>query len=169
MDIKTPGKEGDLPLVENMHYLSPKMQWLWTYAWNMNVAETTPWINGPTDYVTVNLLSFSQAMWTNRKGSIHAMQSPKEAVQLQKTTLPSHLAKMSKALDNLATLGAHAIVLFEPTLMANCRSKDYFGDRRWLTTSLDYAYSYLSNSTITELCVGGWAFGQSIAMDKQPN
>jgi len=75
----------------------------------------------------------------NRKGPVQAMQSPNEAAQLLKNNPPLPPGKMSKALDNLATLGANTIVLLESTSMANCRSQEYFGVRRQLTTSLDYA------------------------------
>jgi len=88
MDIKTPGKEGDSPLIKNMRYLPPKMQWLQTYAWNMTRVKATSWIDSTIDYVMVSSPSFSQAMWANRKGSIQAMQSPKEAMQLLKNNPP---------------------------------------------------------------------------------
>jgi len=65
-------------------------------------------------------------------------------------------------------MGANAIVLYKPTQIANHRPANFQMERWQLTTSLDYAQSYLSTSTSADICMG-WALGQSPAMDKQPN
>jgi len=76
-DIKPLGIEGSSPLIETMLHPPPNTQLLQTYTWNMNLAKTTPQTDGSIDYATARVPSLSQAKWTNRKGPIQAMLSPK--------------------------------------------------------------------------------------------